>query len=282
MAIASEISLSNQDRGNELERRVTAVNKAGLNQPSNTAMGALSDPMIQLVPTPGTATYSRNGGRKMQLTNRTMMLLALVLTAGLSVSGAHGDGFADPALWQTYDYGAAGLDSDPNGYSGAVFDGKHVYFAPYHNGADYHAEVLRYDTSRSFLDSSGWDSHAPAGAAGGYHGANFDDVHGYIYFAPYGGAGENGEVLQYNTQELFKGISSWDTFNVRDVPPNAKGGYIGGAFDGRFVYFAPYASDGNMHGEVLRYDTEAPFTDASSWEVTGQPSAMREHCEGRC
>jgi len=41
MAIESEITLSDQARGEELEYRVIAVNKAGEGEPSNTVMAVL-------------------------------------------------------------------------------------------------------------------------------------------------------------------------------------------------------------------------------------------------
>ena len=41
MAIESEITLSNQERGKEWEYRVIAVNKAGEGTPSNTVMAVL-------------------------------------------------------------------------------------------------------------------------------------------------------------------------------------------------------------------------------------------------
>ena len=41
MAIESEITLSNQERGKEWEYRIIAINKAGEGQPSNTVMAVL-------------------------------------------------------------------------------------------------------------------------------------------------------------------------------------------------------------------------------------------------
>lgn len=41
MAIESEITLSDQERGRELEYRIIPVNKAGEGEPSNTVMAVL-------------------------------------------------------------------------------------------------------------------------------------------------------------------------------------------------------------------------------------------------
>jgi hypothetical protein len=80
--------------------------------------------------------------------------------------------FRSPSSWTAFDPGAAGIGTDPDGYIGAVFDGRYAYFAPYHNGSVYHAEVLRYDTTGanasfklawSRLDQSGGLSGAPFG-----------------------------------------------------------------------------------------------------------------------
>jgi hypothetical protein len=50
------------------------------------------------------------------------------------------------------------------------------------------------------------------------------------------------------------------------------GGFDGGFFDGRYVYFIPYtrqASEGqtSRHCNFLRYDTEGAFDDPASWEA---------------
>lgn len=42
-------------------------------------------------------------------------------------------------------------------------------------------------------------------------------------------------------------------------------GYTGGAFDGRYVYFAPHYNGTAYSGEVLRYDTQAAFASAAAW-----------------
>ena len=71
----------------------------------------------------------------------------------------------------------------------------------------------------------------------------------------------NSEVLRYDTTppfttpSSFTDPSSWTTF---DPKPPSGGGYVGGAFDGRYVYFSPYRHGLQSIGEVLRYDTQSP------------------------
>jgi hypothetical protein len=196
-------------------------------------------------------------------------------------SGYHGEvlrydtwgNFTNPWSWQTYDPGAAGVGTDPDGYIGAVCDGRYVYFVPFKNayGPAYHGEVLRYDTQAYFSDPLAWatfDAQAApedggVGAKGGYAGAAYDGRH--IYFVPvYDGVTYHREVLRYDTQQDFFAASAWTLFDAADVGLGS-GSYYGAAFDGRHVYFAPNLTAGSMHGEVLRYDTTAPFTATSSW-----------------
>ena len=42
-------------------------------------------------------------------------------------------------------------------------------------------------------------------------------------------------------------------------------------FDGRFVYFVPYASGAGGRPELLLYDTQAPFADPPSWSTIATP-----------
>ena len=181
--------------------------------------------------------------------------------------------YDDPANWATYNPGASGAGTDPVGYIGCVFDGQYVHFAPYHNQDGHHGEVLRYDTARSFASISSWAAY-DAGVHGvgtkpvGYYGTVFDGR--YVYFAPYTNETGNphGEVLRYDTAGNFASVSSWAAYD-----PSANGvgqdptGYTGGVFDGRYIYFVPYASHSPDHNEVLRYDTVGDFADASSWST---------------
>ncbi len=211
--------------------------------------------------------------------------------------------FNSVSSWIAYDPNAFGLGNDLDGYCGGVFDGRYVYFAPYYNGSNYHGEVMRYDTHGVFYDISSWAAY-DSGLGDGYAGAIFDGryvyfVPGYdgkvlrydtdanftsasswaayspgtgdrydggvydgqyIYFAP---ASRNGKVLRYDTNETFNTPSSWTTFDPNGQSVVTKSyEYFDAVFDGRYVYFVPY-----YNGEVLRYDTSANFSNASSWQA---------------
>jgi N-acetylneuraminic acid mutarotase len=99
----------------------------------------------------------------------------------------------------------------------------------------------------------------------GYSGGVFDGR--YIYFVPLndGTTGPSSLVLRHDTASgSFKSMKSWAVFD-----PGANGvgteGYNGGAFDGRYVYFAPGSNAAGAHGEVLRFDTHAAFDATASW-----------------
>ncbi|MCK4343445.1 MAG: thrombospondin type 3 repeat-containing protein [Phycisphaerae bacterium] len=177
-----------------------------------------------------------------------------------------GAGFCDVSSWATYDPGDHGVGNDPDGYADAVFDGRYVYFAPNYNGSEDSGEVLRYDTDGSFSGALSWttfDAKAyPLEANGGYGDAVFDGR--YVYFVP---ALYHGEVLRYDTAGGFADLSSWETFDTMTHPVEAKGGYSGGVFDGRYIYFVPYHNATIFHGEVLRYDTHGGFSNPLSWAM---------------
>ncbi len=175
------------------------------------------------------------------------------------------DPFPLISAWSTFDAGAAGIGTDPDGYSEASYDGRYVYLVPFNNGSNYHGEVLRYDTGLSPNTPAAWTTFDP-GVAGvgadpnGYSGSAFGGR--YVYFAPWRrGASYHGEVLRYDTQGRFHAADAWDTFD-----PGAAGlgtdpdGYEGIAFDGRYLYFAPYNNGSQLHSEILRYDTQAAFS----------------------
>lgn len=204
---------------------------------------------------------------------RTISTLVFALAFGEMIFAY--DGFTNPVFWSTFDAGANGVGTDPDGFAGAVFDGRYIYFSPQFNGTDFHGEVLRYDTANPFGAAASWASFDPGSNgvgtdADGYEGAVFDGR--FVYFVPY----RNGtpypdfhsEVLRYDTLAPFDAASSWAAYDpaANGVGVDAEG-FNGGVFDGRYVYFVPRYNGADYNGEVLRYDTTAMFAAAISWEA---------------
>jgi hypothetical protein len=172
--------------------------------------------------------------------------------------------FADVSSWSTFNPGGHGVGRHAAGFAGVIAVGQFVYFVPYYDGSTHSGEVLRYDITGSFSQSSSWtafdaESQGLGTSPAGYNGAVSDGR--YIYFAPASNNSGNyhGEVLRYDTMGSFSDLSSWSACDpgVNGVG-NDPDGYAGAVFDGHYVYFVPYATDNGpsgYHGEVLRYDT---------------------------
>jgi hypothetical protein len=180
-----------------------------------------------------------------------------------------------PEAFATYD--ADGTDGLPTrGFFGGVFDGRWVYFSPQCNAKSEgnadddiaapgrHGDALRYDTHRSFDDPQAWEGYAAGETAGlttrGYYGCLFDGR--YVYYVPrFDGDRLHTRVLRYDTHGDFRDADSW---TARDAGRAMS--CQGGAFDGRYLYFAPgMYQEGGDSGEVLRYDTQSDFHDDASW-----------------
>jgi len=101
-------------------------------------------------------------------------------------------------------------------------------------------------------------------SAYGYNGSTFDGR--YVYFVP--GIVNNGLVVRCDSSVPFT-AASCSTFDLKSINTNAKG-YIGASFDGRYVYLVPNSNTAGASGDdglAARYDTQSPFTQASSWSI---------------
>jgi hypothetical protein len=198
--------------------------------------------------------------------------------------------FGGAASWSTFDMTTA--NPLAAGFSGAVFDGRYVYFVPQFDdqlldggtplAGGYHGHVMRYDTQAAFGLGSSWagfDATTVDPRARGFSGAAFDGR--YVYLAPLvtaqtqdGGlaAVPDGLVVRYDTRSTFETGSSWSTFDTTTITSGAKG-YAGAAFDGRYVYFVPLRNAPGRRGSpasdgiVARYDTQASFGATASWST---------------
>lgn len=165
------------------------------------------------------------------------------------------------------------------GFFGSVFDGRYVYFVPQHDSERRHGKVLRYDTHGEFGDTGSWEAYDASGTSGldtrGYYGAIFDGHH--VYFVPRtDGERFHTRLLRYDVGREFKDAGSWEAFDV-GYPIS----YQGGAFDGRFIYFAPgYEQDAGETGKVLRFDTQGGFDDPESYALydASETGGLRARC----
>jgi hypothetical protein len=142
-------------------------------------------------------------------------------------------------------------------------DGKMVYFAPFSNGM-----VLRYDASAPFAAAPSWsafDATTLDPRATAFEGAVFDGQ--FVYFIPAGAIFTATFAIRYDTHKTFSDGASWEAFDIKNANNNA-GGFVGGAFDGRYVYYVPYGGAKGLSGLVARFDTQAAsFGTASAWQT---------------
>jgi hypothetical protein len=171
--------------------------------------------------------------------------------------------FDSVEAWSTFDASKNGVGNNAKGYSGIVSDGQFLYFVPYHNGENFHGEVLRYDTSQEFDSVEAWSTFdASKNGVGydatGYWGGTFDGQ--FVYFSPrtnngaYVGEGEHGEVLRYDTSQEFDSVEAWSTFDASKNGEGYPAGYWGAVYGGGAIYFAPSFYNGVPHGTVLKYN----------------------------
>jgi hypothetical protein len=167
------------------------------------------------------------------------------------------------------------------GYSGAIFDGRYIYFVPYQNSVGSHGRVLRYDTQSSFNSPASWAAYdasgTGSGGAVGYTGGVFDGR--FIYFSPTAG---HGRVLRYDTQGTFTNAASWGLYDAGATDGFVTVGFQGAIFDGQFVYFVPHYNGvgAGWNGIVVRYDTRGVFTNAASWHACDAGSTSGLNTKG--
>jgi hypothetical protein len=122
----------------------------------------------------------------------------------------------------------------------------------------------------TLTDTTAWsvfDVSTLFAGAKGFVSSVFDGR--YLYLVPNSNStSADGLVVRYDTQGSLGASSSWTTFDVSTVNPNAVG-FQGGAFDGRYVYLVPYSDNTSYDGLAVRLDTKASggFSDATSWST---------------
>jgi hypothetical protein len=179
--------------------------------------------------------------------------------------------FGAPASWQGFN--TVSLGSRTYSFRGAVFDGRHLYLAPFEPsyGGNF---MARYDTQAAFDAASSWSTFDHTALDGipdnlAFVGGAFDGR--YVYFSPNSGVYGywRGHVLRYDPQTSFSDASAWASFDTRASADNASG-YRGAVFDGRYIYFMRWGdlSAGTIgNPAIARYDTQASFTSAAAWTM---------------
>ncbi|MBF8263360.1 MAG: hypothetical protein HW387_1025 [Parachlamydiales bacterium] len=149
------------------------------------------------------------------------------------------------------------------GFFGGVFDGRYVYLVPYNSTGVAHGTITRYDTAQSFTAAASYtcfDTMTVSSASRGFAGGVFDGR--YVYLVP-NDSGQSGTITRYDTTGSFTTAASYTCFDTTAVN-NASKGFVGGVFDGRYVYLVPNNNGANF-GTITRYDTTWPFLAAGSY-----------------
>jgi hypothetical protein len=184
--------------------------------------------------------------------------------------------FAASASWSIFDTSTS--SGSARGFFGAAFDGRYVYLVPYFDGTTAKGVAARYDGLADFMSPASWstfDMGTLNPRAVGFAGAVFDGR--YLYLAPLQNATTvDGLFARFDTQGQFSSAASWATFDITTSSPKATS-FTGGAFDGRYVYFAPTTPPPGAL--VARYDTQASFGSAQAWS-TFDPSTMNPQAGG--
>ena len=170
--------------------------------------------------------------------------------------------FKDAASWKIFD--AKSVAPNAACFDGGAFDGRYIYFVPLTNGV-----VVQCDTKGDFTDPDSWRTYdiGPFIGSGWCVGAVFDGR--YLYLVPY----MHGVVVRCDTHDDFTADSSWESYDSNDTGGLDTSGADGGFFDGRYVYFIPWAGrlkgpkGSGHHANFLRYDTRGAFGDPQSWSA---------------
>ncbi|MEX2601959.1 MAG: hypothetical protein WD355_09940 [Balneolaceae bacterium] len=178
------------------------------------------------------------------------------------------EAFDDPGAWAFFDL-QEHVHEACRGFVSGSFDGRYLYLSPYHLDWETHnGRMVRYDTQADFPNPESWqsiDSQDLWPESRGFHSAV--SAGGYTWFIPY--VRENrdyhGLIVRNRQAERFDDPVHWDAVDLAGFHPGACG-YVGGCFDGRYLYLAPYYNGHERHGLAARLDTQKPFQENQSWE----------------
>ena len=178
-------------------------------------------------------------------------------------------GFADKSSWTSFD--TATLTADDNGYYGAAFDGRYLYFEQHYDGSvlppsalSYGAYIVRYDTRRrSPRRRRGRNTCRPASTRIPARRSMADSFTSRVT-SP--GSAYEGVSVRYDTQAGFTDPSAWSDYDASALNAHAKG-WDGAACDGQYVYMVP-DYDGVPEGVVVRFEAKSASWLPRSWNNT--------------
>ena len=176
--------------------------------------------------------------------------------------------FNNSTSYDTYDL--TNVNANCKGFASGIFDGRYVYFVPFNTDVDtFNGMICRFDTSAPFTSSSSYSTFNLANIYSnyvGYSSAVFDGR--YIYYIPYqyDNITYNPYLIQYDTQgDGMQYERSYRIFDLMLLNNDCKG-YMGGNFDGRYLYLIPYKQTTAVYsGKIVRYDTTKNFTNQTSY-----------------
>lgn len=176
--------------------------------------------------------------------------------------------FDDHDAWSFFDL-QEHLHDECRGFVSGSFDGRYLYLSPYQlDWETHHGHMVRYDTQTDFLNSAGWqnfNSQAIWPESRGFHSSV--SANGWTWFIPY--VRENrdyhGLIVRNRQADRFDDPMQWEAVDLQRFHRGACG-FVGGCFDGRYLYLSPYHNGQERHGLVARFDIKKPFNDRRSWE----------------
>jgi hypothetical protein len=129
-------------------------------------------------------------------------------------------------------------------------------------------------TYSALSDTSKWSQFAVAPVANGnmrFSGGAFDGR--YVYFAPVPPLAyitDPSVFLRHDTQVTSSFDQGWEALDAGTLGLNDTT-FLGAAFDGRYVYYVPIyegrqTGSTTPSGRIVRYDTQAAFKAAASWQ----------------
>lgn len=170
--------------------------------------------------------------------------------------------FRDVDDWEAFDLSQK-HPTDNTGFGAAVFDGRHVMYAPFAAASGYTGIFHRYDTQTVFTATASWTLFDPSAllTTRSLFGAGFDGR--FAYFVPYIG---QGKALRFDTTAATFGASlAWSSFSLQGLSSDGYSGLV--AVNGG-VYLAPFAAaTGGFSGRVQRFDVTGDFTASASWST---------------